>query len=178
MQVPPLFDDLEDLSDGPLLAPALAEVGGSVVGVVGTVVTLRINYEWSFLDESDHDDSRFKEVFGNEAILCAQPDQWLEFAGAGVIDWHPVLRQGAVPLEHGHQIHEVAKQVDLVVDYCWLLGVFLLKHECFHHFFRTYNRLEHNILIFLFSTPDPSILHHQLSTNSYAPNFYFPFYVF
>ena len=45
MQVPPLFDDLEDLSDGPLLAPALAEVGGSVVGVVGTVVTLRINYE-------------------------------------------------------------------------------------------------------------------------------------
>ena len=45
MQVSPLFDDLEYLTDGPLFASALAEVGGSVVGVVGTVVTLRINYE-------------------------------------------------------------------------------------------------------------------------------------
>ena len=45
MQIPPLFDDLEYFSDGPFLASTLAEVGGSVVGVVETIVTFRINNE-------------------------------------------------------------------------------------------------------------------------------------
>ena len=63
--------------------------------------------------------------------------------------------RGAVTFKDGPEVDPLASQIDLIVVDVWLLCVFLLKNKSFNHFLRTYNRLEHNILIFLFSTLNP-----------------------
>ena len=60
--------------------------------------------------------------------------------------------------ENAVQVNPLSMKIDLIVCNIGLLSVLFLKNESFYHFLGTYNRVEHNILIFLFWPRNPKYL--------------------
>jgi hypothetical protein len=151
VEIPPSLDQLDRLSNRPLLAAALLAIL-LAVPLHARINPIRISRKYRILAIPEENHPWLEVLAMEEAILGPQLAQRDEFISIRVVDRNPMGGSRAVNRKKVVEVDEILTKVHLVVHYLGLLSLLALEHECLHTFLWIYNRLKH-ILIFLIASP-------------------------